>query len=62
MIGDKLIDRINTLYAKSKSVGLTGQEKMEQEKLRKEYLNNIKTNFRAQLDNITKSSDKTALD
>ncbi|MBV4418132.1 DUF896 domain-containing protein [Clostridium tyrobutyricum] len=62
MIEDKLIDRINSLYAKSKSVGLTEQEKMEQEKLRKKYLNNVKRNFRAQLDNITKPMDNKALD
>ena len=32
------IDRINTLYEKSKRDGLTEEEKAEQKKLREEYL------------------------
>lgn len=62
MIEDKLIDRINTLYAKSKGIGLTEDEKIEQIQLRKRYLDNIKKNFRAQLATITKQSNNKALD
>lgn len=48
----KLIDRINQLSQKSKTQGLTVGEKEEQQKLRKEYLNEFKSNFRKQLENI----------
>ncbi len=46
------IKRINELYHKSKGEGLTLEEKEEQAALRKEYLNNIRANMRAQLNNI----------
>lgn len=46
------IDRINTLAHKAKSVGLTEEEKKEQEALRREYIDSIKNNIRTQLDNI----------
>ncbi len=38
------IDRINELYHKSQSVGLTDEEKAEQAALRKEYLAAIRSN------------------
>ena len=47
------IDRINALYHKSKAVGLTEEEKMEQAALRKEYLETIRKNMRAHLNNIS---------
>ncbi|WP_424768869.1 DUF896 domain-containing protein [Paenibacillus sp. sgz302251] len=50
---DKLIERINELSRKNKSVGLTDAELTERDELRKKYLNNFKSNFRQQLDNIT---------
>ncbi len=46
------IARINELARKSKSVGLTPQEKEEQAKLRKEYIATIRMNLRSQLDQI----------
>lgn len=46
------IDRINELYRKSKAEGLTSQEKAEQALLRKEYIENIKSGIRSQLNNI----------
>ena len=46
------IDRINTLHHKAQSVGLTEEEKVEQAKLRREYLDAIKGNLRAHLNNI----------
>lgn len=48
-----MIDRINTLYHKSKSVGLTEEEKEEQAKLRKQYIENIRRNMRANLNSIS---------
>ena len=47
------ITRINELAHKSKSTGLTDAEKAEQQALRKEYLADVKANFRSQLNNIS---------
>lgn len=49
----KQIDRINELYHKSQSVGLTEEEKAEQTKLRQEYIAAIRKNMRANLNNIS---------
>ena len=49
----KLIERINALAKKSKEEGLTEEEKIEQQKLRREYINIIKKNLRAELNNIS---------
>ena len=46
------IDRINELYHKSKSVGLTKAEEAEQKKLRKAYLAAIRKNLRGSLNRI----------
>jgi len=46
---DKLTERINFLYKKSKTSGLTEDEKQEQRRLREKYINNIKKNLKAQL-------------
>ena len=54
------IDRINTLYHKSQSVGLTEEEKEEQKLLRKEYIEAIRRNMRGTLNNI-QSRRKTVL-
>ena len=50
---EKLIERINALAKKSKDEGLTEEEKSEQQKLRREYINVIKKNLRAELNNIS---------
>ncbi len=47
------IARINELYHKSKSTGLTEAEKLEQAALRKEYLAAVRGNLRATLNNIS---------
>ena len=52
MIDQKLIERINFLANKKKTVGLTEEELVEQEKLRKEYLRLFKEGFKQQLDSI----------
>lgn len=46
------IARINELYKKSKTEGLTEEEKKEQDALRKEYIANVRMNLKAQLNNI----------
>lgn len=48
----KGIDRINELARKSKTEGLTPEEKEEQAKLRREFIASIRMNLRSQLDNI----------
>ncbi|MCD8187884.1 MAG: DUF896 domain-containing protein [Ruminococcus sp.] len=47
----KKIDRINELARKSKSVGLSEEEKKEQTKLRNEYRETFRRSLSAQLDN-----------
>ena len=49
---DERIKRINELYHKSQNEGLTDEEKLEQTILRQEYVDNIKRNMNAHLDNI----------
>ena len=46
------IKRINELYHKSKAEGLTEEEKVEQKKLRDNYVAAIRGNIRSQLENI----------
>ncbi len=46
------IRRINELYRKSKTEGLTSAERAEQAALREAYILTIRANLRAQLDNI----------
>ena len=53
MTNDKLIIRINELAKKSKTVGLTENEIIERDKLRKEYIKNFRAKFKTEiLDNI----------
>ncbi len=52
MITEADIKRINELYHKQKSVGLSDEEKVEQAKLRGAYIDAIKGNIRNQLNNI----------
>ncbi|MNE69274.1 hypothetical protein D3C80_1649900 [compost metagenome] len=49
---DTLVGRINELARKHKSVGLTEEEKVERAELREIYLQNIRNNFRQQLESI----------
>lgn len=49
---DSLVARINELARKQKSTGLTEEELTERAKLREIYLNNIRSNFRQQLESI----------
>ncbi|MFF2479457.1 DUF896 domain-containing protein [Paenibacillus sp. NPDC058071] len=48
----QLITRINELSRKHKTEGLTPEETVERDELRKKYLENFRSNFRQQLDNI----------
>lgn len=48
----KKILRINELSKKSKSVGLTEEEKQEQQELRKAYIESFKKDLKLTLDSI----------
>jgi len=52
MITKELIDTINRLARKQKSVGLTEEEKLEQKLARQEYLKSIREQFKSILDSI----------
>ncbi|MBZ4645430.1 MAG: hypothetical protein PWR27_2007 [Petroclostridium sp.] len=52
MLPKDKIDRINALAKKSKTVGLTDAEKVEQQALRQEYLEAFRRDFRKTLDSI----------
>ncbi len=52
-MNEEKIARINELYHKAKSEGLTEEEKAEQQMLRKEYVEAIRGNIRATLDNAS---------
>ena len=53
MVTKEQIDRINELAKKARSSdGLTPEEMTERAKLREEYLNAIRQNFKQTLDNI----------
>ncbi len=53
MTMDEKIARINELYHKSKKEGLTEEEKQEQAALRADYVQSIRRNLRASLDNVS---------
>jgi len=50
---EEKIQRINELYNKAKTEGLTEEEKKEQQVLRKQFIDDFKRNLRGQLDNIS---------
>lgn len=51
MVTQEQINRINELARKSKSVGLTEDEKTEQAKLRRFYIDSFKESLVGQLEN-----------
>ncbi|EYE89203.1 hypothetical protein Q428_03670 [Fervidicella metallireducens AeB] len=52
MVTKEQIERINELYKKSKEIGLTDEEKKEQEELRRLYVKAVRENLKSQLQNI----------
>ncbi len=52
MLSKEKINRINELAKLAKTRQLTETEKVEQQKLRKEYIEAFRKSFRKQLDNI----------
>lgn len=60
---EKKIARINELYHKSKTEGLTKEEAVEQKELRQEYIFAVKNNLRGLLNNISiQEADGTITD
>lgn len=51
MISKEQINRINELARKSKQIGLSAEEKEEQAKLRRLYIDSFKENLISQLEN-----------
>lgn len=51
-ISDEMIQEINELAHKSKTVGLTEEEKLRQQELRKEYIRIFRSGFEQQLQSI----------
>jgi uncharacterized protein YnzC (UPF0291/DUF896 family) len=49
---DQLVSRINALYHKSQTEGLTDPEREEQIQLRRQYIDTLKGNLKSQLDQI----------
>ena len=57
---EQMIERINQLYNKAKTEGLTEAEAQEQKDLRAEYIKIFRANFRSQLDHTKiKEADGT---
>lgn len=50
---EQMTARINALYHKSQTEGLTDAEKEEQKQLRSAYVANVRANLKRQLDNIS---------
>ena len=48
---NEVIDRINVLAKKAKNEGLTAEELLERDKLRRIYIDNVKSNLIGQLEN-----------
>ncbi|EUJ33337.1 hypothetical protein MFLO_03320 [Listeria floridensis FSL S10-1187] len=53
MLEQAKIDRINELSRKKKAEGLTANEKIEQEELRREYLKSFRTHMKGTIENTT---------
>ncbi len=51
-ISDEMIKEINELAHKSKTIGLTDEEKERQQELRQAYLRAFRSGFKQQLKNI----------
>lgn len=52
-MNEKQIARINELYHKSKSEGLTPEEAAEQKQLRADYIEAVRGNLKSQLENVS---------
>ncbi|GGH73905.1 UPF0291 protein [Compostibacillus humi] len=53
MLSKDKLNRINELAKKAKETGLTTAEQKEQQRLREEYLSNVRSSFKNQLKTMT---------
>ncbi len=51
MVTQQMIDRINELARKARSVGLSDEETAERDRLRRAYIDGFKASLTGQLDN-----------
>ncbi|QOS99911.1 DUF896 domain-containing protein [Brevibacterium sp. JNUCC-42] len=58
MVTDAEVKRINELAKKSKGVGLSSEEKAEQQVLRQKYIDAMKASMKANLDSIRYVEDE----
>ena len=58
MITPEMVARINLLAKKQKEEGLSSSEKEEQTILRRQYIDSVKANAKAQLDCVTPQKDE----
>ena len=56
MTMDERINRINELYHKSKTAGLNEDERAEQARLRREYIDSIKASVSANMEHVSINS------
>ncbi|MDN5576970.1 MAG: DUF896 domain-containing protein [Lactococcus lactis] len=61
-ITNEQVERINELARKKKAEGLSEAELEEQALLRRAYLDNVKANFRSQVETIKVIDEKTGED
>ena len=54
---EELTKKINALYHKSLNEGLSEEEKLQQQELRKAYIQNVRANLRGQLNQISIQED-----
>lgn len=52
MLRKEKVERINELYKKSKTIGLTNEEAKEQQSLRLEYVQSVRTSLKSNLLNM----------
>jgi len=52
LVSDAEIKRINELVKKSREVGLSDEEKLEQKALRQKYIDAVKLSLKSNLDSI----------
>ena len=52
MTMEEKIARINALARKAKAEGLTDEEREEQARLRRDYIDSVKANLKSQLDSL----------
>ena len=59
MTMEEKIARINALAHKAKAEGLTDEEREEQARLRRDYIDSVKANLKSQLDSLYVLDEKS---